>query len=96
MDNRVSVTHNAFVDESIDKSSFLCLKARKDAAGPARVATLREDAERLQQKEKSLQSLYAELEREKNDAEQRVAILEQQLMIETKALNEAAMQQESL
>ena len=92
---KLGTAYNAFVDESVDKSSFERLKAREDAAGPARVAALREDTERLQQKERSLQSLYAELEREKNEAEQRVAILEERLMMEAEALNEAAMQQES-
>lgn len=92
---KLGTTYNTFVDESIDKFSFERLKAREDAAGPARVAALREDTERLQIKEKSLQGLYAELEREKNEAEQRVAILEERVMMEAEALNEAAMQQES-
>ena len=84
-----------FVEKSIDKSNSERLKAREDGAGPAHVFTLGEDTTRLEQKQRMLQVLSAELEGEKIQAEQRVAILEDKLTMEAEAEVRAAMQQET-
>ena len=84
-----------FVEKSIDKSNSERLKAREDGAGPACVFTLGEDTTRLEQKQRMLQVLSAELEGEKIQAEQRVAILEDKLTMEAEAEVRAAMQQET-
>jgi len=56
--------------------------------GSARVAGLREEVDRLEARERALQSLYAEME--KSEVEGRVAVLEERVMGEEK-LNEVAL-----
>ncbi|KAI0259969.1 pre-mRNA splicing factor component-domain-containing protein [Gloeopeniophorella convolvens] len=72
-------------------ASFARLRGAEEAGGPARVAGLREEVERLEGRERALQGLYAELVREKREAEGRVAGLEERLMDEAERLNEAAL-----
>ena len=74
-----------------EHESFARLHATESAMGPARVAALREEMERLEARERALQNLYAELEKEKNEAEGRVASLEERVMEEAEKLNEAAL-----
>jgi pre-mRNA-splicing factor CDC5/CEF1 len=52
---------------------------------------LKEEVERLETRERTLQSLYAELEKEKRESEARVAVLEERVMEEAEMLNEAAL-----
>ncbi|THH20937.1 hypothetical protein EW146_g494 [Bondarzewia mesenterica] len=75
----------------IDLESFARLRVNEGAAGPARVRTLKEEVERLETRERALQSVYAELEREKREGEERVVALEERVMMEAEALNEAAL-----
>ncbi|KAH9174252.1 pre-mRNA splicing factor component-domain-containing protein [Lactarius sanguifluus] len=51
----------------------------------------REEVDKLEARERALQSLYAELEKEKSEAESRVAALEERVMEEAEKLNEAAL-----
>ena len=55
------------------------------------LAALKEEVERLERRERGLQGRYAELEQERRDAEARIAALEDKLMAEAEALNEAAL-----
>ena len=75
----------------IEYESFVHLRNNETATGPARVAALKEEVERLERRERSLQGRYAELEQERRDAEARIAALEDKLMAEAEALNEAAL-----
>ena len=76
---------------SVEYESFARLRATESAMGPARVATLGEEVDRLEARERALQSLYAELEKEKRESEVRVAALEERVMEEAEMLNEAAL-----
>lgn len=75
----------------IEYESFSHLRANEVATGPVRVAALKEEVEKLERREQMLQSRYAELDSERQDAEARVAALEDKLMAEAEALNEAAL-----
>ncbi|KAF8892683.1 pre-mRNA splicing factor component-domain-containing protein [Infundibulicybe gibba] len=72
----------------IDYESFCRLRANESAVGPRRVAALKEEVEKLQQREKNLQSRYAELDTERRESEARVLTLEEKVMTDAEALNE--------
>jgi pre-mRNA-splicing factor CDC5/CEF1 len=82
-------------EEAIDRESYDRLRAQENAAGPSRVASLRESVDHLERRERSLQSLYSELAQEKEDAERRVAALEDRVMAEAEALNEASLAEDA-
>ncbi|KAJ7582452.1 pre-mRNA splicing factor component-domain-containing protein [Mycena floridula] len=69
--------------------SFSRLRINETAVGPRRVAALKEEVDRLERREQLLQSRYAELDNERREAEERVSILEENMMAEAEALNEA-------
>ena len=75
----------------IEYESFSHLRNNEAAAGPVRMAALKEEVEKLESRERMLQSRYAELEQERRAAEGRIAALEDKLMAEAEALNEAAL-----
>lgn len=75
----------------VDYESFSRLRVNENAAGPARVESLREEVDRLARREKALQDRYAELASERRDAEERVAAQEERIMMEAEALNDAAL-----
>lgn len=75
----------------VDYESFSRLRINENAAGPARVESLREEVDRLARREKMLQDRYAELVSERRDAEERVAAQEDRIMMEAEALNDAAL-----
>ncbi|KAJ4488275.1 pre-mRNA splicing factor component-domain-containing protein [Lentinula aciculospora] len=68
--------------------SFLRLQTNEAAVGPRRVATLKEEVENLERREKMLQERYAELAAERRESEARVAALEEKVMDEAERLNE--------
>jgi len=84
----------AMLEMTFEYESFSRLHATESAMGPARVAALREEVEKLECRERALQNLYAELEKEKSEAEDRVALLEERVMEEAEMLNEAALASE--
>ncbi len=88
---RLGTASVAIRETAIEYESFARLRATESAMGPARVATLKEEVDRLEARERTLQSLYAELEKEKREGEGRVAALEEQVMEEAEMLNEAAL-----
>ena len=81
----------AILEMTFEFESFSRLHATESAMGPGRVAALREEVEKLEARERALQNLYAELEKEKREAEDRVAALEERVMEEAEKLNEAAL-----
>ena len=88
---RLGTASVAIREVAVEYESFARLQATESAMGPARVATLKEEVDRLEGRERSLQGLYAELEKEKREAEGRVAALEERVMEEAEMLNEAAL-----
>ncbi|CDO68996.1 hypothetical protein BN946_scf184834.g3 [Trametes cinnabarina] len=75
----------------LDYESFSKLKANEMAMGPLRLAALKEEVEKLEQRERRLQERYAELDAERREALSRVAALEERVMEEAEALNEEAL-----
>ncbi len=88
---RIGSAGGAIQEMTFEFESFGRLRVTEEAMGPARVAGLREEVDRLEARERVLQSLYAELEKEKSEAEGRVAALEERVMEEAEKLNEAAL-----
>ena len=75
----------------IEYESFDNLRTNEKAMGPVRVAALKEEVEKLEQRERRLQERYAELDGERRDALSRVNTLEERVMAEAEALNEEAL-----
>jgi len=75
----------------VDYESFSRLRINENAAGPARVESLKEEVDKLARREKMLQDRYAELVSERRDVEERVAAQEERIMMEAEALNDAAL-----
>ncbi|KZT03429.1 Cc.Cdc5 protein [Laetiporus sulphureus 93-53] len=75
----------------VDYESFVRLRTNESATGPGRVATLKEEVEKLDRREKILQERYAELDLERRESQARVTTLEEKIMAEAEALNEAAL-----
>jgi pre-mRNA-splicing factor CDC5/CEF1 len=88
---RLGTASVAIRETAVEYESFARLRTTESAMGPARVATLKEEVDRLEARERALQSLYAELEKEKREADGRVAALEERVMEEAEMLNEAAL-----
>ncbi|KAF5331050.1 hypothetical protein D9619_005704 [Psilocybe cf. subviscida] len=86
---RITTAFEEMQKSKIEYEAFSRLRDNESAVGPRRVEGLREEVEKLEQRERMLQMHYAELAAEKQDAESRVAALEEKVMEEAEALNEA-------
>ena len=75
----------------VDHESFSRLRINENAAGPARVESLKEEVDKLARRERTLQDRYAELVSERRDVEERITAQEERIMIEAEALNDAAL-----
>lgn len=75
----------------IDLASFIQLQVNEQAVGPRRVEALKREVDTLERRERHLQGRYQELARDKEESEARVAALEEKIMAEAEALNEAAL-----
>lgn len=75
----------------LEFDSFSQLRTTESATGPARVSSLKEEVEKLERREHLLQGRYAELDGERRELVSRVSTLEEKLMAEAEALNEAAL-----
>ncbi|KAL1947486.1 hypothetical protein VTO73DRAFT_13210 [Trametes versicolor] len=75
----------------LEYESFSKLQTNEGAMGPIRLAALKEEVEKLEQRERRLQERYAELDSERREAVGRVATLEERVMAEAEALNEEAL-----
>ncbi|KAG2132562.1 pre-mRNA splicing factor component-domain-containing protein [Suillus cothurnatus] len=91
LSKRVTEAFDELVRTKVDYESFARLSINEAAAGPRRLEALSEEVEVLSRRERLLQERYAELDRERRDAESRVAVLEEKIMAEAEALNEAAL-----
>ncbi|KAI0062211.1 hypothetical protein BV25DRAFT_1825641 [Artomyces pyxidatus] len=95
LSGKVTSAFDGLAETAVDLESFGRLRAVENAMGPVRVSALREEVEKLEGRERMLQSVYGELEREKRELEGRVGELEERLMAEAEALNEMALAEES-
>lgn len=76
----------------IDLECFERLRGNENATAPRRVQSLKEEVERLERKERGLQSRYSELQEELRERQEAVAAAEERIMLEAEALNEAALE----
>lgn len=90
---RIAEAFSEMQKVKVGYETFAQLHTNESATGPARVSALREEVEKLERREKILQERYAELESERRDAQVRVATLEERMMAEAEAVNEAALAQ---
>lgn len=88
---RITNAFDGLQNTKVDLESFSRLRTNESAAGPRRVLGLKEEVEKLERREKMLQQRYAELDSERKESEARVAALEERIMLEAEALNEAAL-----
>ncbi|TDL25070.1 Cc.Cdc5 protein [Rickenella mellea] len=77
----------------VDLDSFIMLQVNEMATGPRRLDALKEEVETLERRERFLQERYKELSAEKDESDARIAALEDRVMVEAEALNEAALAQ---
>lgn len=91
LSKRVTEAFDELVRTKVDHESFARLSINEAAAGPRRLEALNEEVDALSRRERMLQERYAELDRERRDAESRVTALEEKIMAEAEALNEAAL-----
>lgn len=75
----------------IDLECFSRLGVNESATGPRRVQALQEEVDRLEKREKLLQSRYRELDEDRREIGARLAAKEEMLMAEAEAVNEAAL-----
>ncbi|KAF8876028.1 Cc.Cdc5 protein [Gymnopilus junonius] len=87
--NRITTAFEEMLKTKVEHDSFSHLRAHETAVGPQRIASLREEVQSLEHREKMLQMRYSELTAEKQESESRVANLEEKLMQEAEAYNEA-------
>ena len=88
---RITEAFNEMKKAKIDYERLVRLQTNETALAPARVAALKEEVEKLERRERTLQERYAELEMERRESQARVAALEEKVMAEAEALNEAAL-----
>ncbi|KAF4578679.1 Pre-mRNA-splicing factor cef1 [Pleurotus pulmonarius] len=88
---RMTEAFDEFQKVKVDYESFSRLKVNESAVGPRRVEALKEEVERLERRERALQAQYAQLESERREAEARVSALEDKVMADAEALNEAVL-----
>lgn len=86
---RVAEAFAGLQGAQVDFESFGRLRINEEAVGPRRVTVLKEEVGRLERRERLLQERYAELDAERRESEARVAALEEKVMADAEALNEA-------
>ncbi len=89
LSKRITQAFDGLQQSKIEQEAFSRLRTNESAVGPRRVDTLREEVQNLEHREKMLQMRYAELVSEKEEAETRLADLEDKLMAEAEVINEA-------
>lgn len=93
LNKRITDAFDSLVKIKVEYESFSALKANESITAPRRVTQLKGEVETLETRERRLQERYKELEDEKDTVQSRVEALEERLMLEAEALNEAAMAQ---
>jgi len=89
LSTRITTAFDGLQQSKLEREAFSRLRTNESAVGPRRVETLREEVQSLEHREKMLQMRYAELVSEKEEAETRLSDLEDKLMAEAEAINEA-------
>ncbi|CAK5264076.1 unnamed protein product [Mycena citricolor] len=89
LSQRVTAAFDEMQQTKIEFETFSHLNTNETAAGPRRLDALKEEVEKLERRERQLQDRYGELEGERRDAQERVQSLEEKLMADAEALNEA-------
>jgi pre-mRNA-splicing factor CDC5/CEF1 len=85
---RITDAFTQLIEAKLEYESFSRLSMNESVMGPQRVASLREEVEKLSRRERILQERHAELLNERRDVEERVNALEEKVMLEAEALNE--------
>ena len=91
LSKRITEASSELQKAKVEYESFSKLKMNETALGPIRLAALKEEVDRLEQRERRLQERYAELDAERREAASRVVALEERVMEEAEALNEEAL-----
>lgn len=86
---RITQAFDELQQSKVEQEAYSRLRMNESAFGPHRVDTLREEVQKLEHREKMLQMRYAELVSEKEESETRLVNLEEKLMAEAEAINEA-------
>ena len=86
---RITTAFEEMRNSKIEYETFARLRGNESAAGPRRLASLQEEVEKLEHRERMLQMRYSELLLEKQDSEARVSMLEEKLMADAEAYNDA-------
>ncbi|KAH8117367.1 pre-mRNA splicing factor component-domain-containing protein [Phellopilus nigrolimitatus] len=93
LSKRVTDAFDEMQKGKIDLDSFIQLHVNEEAVGPRRVELLKREVDGLERRERLLQERYRELATDKEESEVRVASLEEKIMSEAEAMNEAALTQ---
>ncbi|KAG5636103.1 hypothetical protein H0H81_009099 [Sphagnurus paluster] len=89
LSKRITDAFRELQKTQLEHNSFSRLQVNEIAVGPRRLEILREEVENLAKREKLLQSKYADLDSERREAQSRIAALEEKVMAEAEAYNEA-------
>lgn len=88
---RITDAFDELQTTKIDLESFSLLHVNESAAAPRRLEALKGEVERLERQERFLQERYQELDSDRTESQVRIAALEEKLIAEAEALNEAAL-----
>lgn len=86
---RITTAFEEMRNSKIEYETFARLRGNESATGPRRLTSLQEEVEKLEHRERMLQMRYSELLVEKQDSEARVSVLEEKLMADAEAYNDA-------
>ncbi|KAG6845046.1 hypothetical protein H0H87_001383 [Tephrocybe sp. NHM501043] len=93
LSKRITQSFEELHKTQVDYNSFSRLRINELAVGPRRLESLKEEVEKLTKRERLLQERYAELDSERREAHSRIALLEEKVMAEAEAFNEAQLAQ---
>jgi pre-mRNA-splicing factor CDC5/CEF1 len=88
---RITEAFSGLQQAKLAYESFSRLGTNESAVGPRRVAALKEEVERLEQRKRMLQGRYTELDAERREAQERLDAVEERIVAEAEALNEASL-----
>ncbi|KAG5643904.1 hypothetical protein DXG03_009475 [Asterophora parasitica] len=89
LSKRITDAFEELQKTQVEHNSFSRLHVNESAVGPRRLEALKEEVEKLARRERYLQERYAELDSERREAQSRIAVLEEKVMAEAEAYNEA-------
>lgn len=86
---RIAESFDELHKTQTEYNSFSRLRINESAVGPRRVDSLKEEVGKLEKRERLLQERYAELDAERRESQSRIAALEEKVMADAEAYNEA-------